>query len=582
MKTLKLQFVKKLHILNLLSLTLFISGSSGIAQTLKYSAVQKTRHKDEFKSYISNKGTVFNVGDTLRLNDKLENLSFRSLSLFASPSKIKGHNLVVTVISIYTTQDFIHTEGECEHSAILECKDLTTQKIQKIAVEKALENDEILYRSQPERLTIQENEKSVTNGNSAGRISKDAKVLNFQSSEPSGFVMDDIHNGYAYVSDGTQAALIDSIGNFSIAYGKYSEFGTAANGHIAAKENASKKWGLLNYRGDVVVPCSYTDKIFPLDEAGYFGIGNYAYGLGYFDNPSGKWQMGLDKYKEYRNIKGDGIKGGTYSYSYDFSDGLCRVSYSNGTQGVGFADRRGEIIIPIQKYEYYQGDQIGFSEGLAVVGKSNEVGEMKYGFIDTKGQVVIPFNYTNKPGKFKNGLSHVVSKSGEHAWIDKTGAIKMRSNDFPDWIFNTFDFDLPIIFVVRKDRTQRGWIDTNGVIKPFAPDKDKVEGLAGRAFYFQKVNRSFLLIRVSEYLDKEGSVEQLFHGKDSGKFGLLDKNGNIVIPPVFDYLQLPDPGSGLARAIYTTRTGNKLERIEGYVNLNGVFVIVKGKSIGEW
>lgn len=65
--------------------------------------------------------------------------------------------------------------------------------------------------------------------------------------------------------------------------------------------------------------------------------------------------------------------------------------------------------------------------------------------------------------------------------------------------------------------------------------------------------------------------------QDSEGRGLMDGNFNVIIPPVFSELGFLDPVSKLAKAVY----GKGKEKIEGYVDDKGVFVIVKGKP-SEW
>ena len=73
-----------------------------------------------------------------------------------------------------------------------------------------------------------------------------------------------------------------------------------------------------------------------------------------------------------------------------------------------------------------------FSEGLACVGNPDSYGMIKYGFINTKGEEVIPLTYSNQPSDFKNGLSKVVPTNKadfRYAFINKKGDIVVKHTD---------------------------------------------------------------------------------------------------------------------------------------------------------
>jgi len=47
---------------------------------------------------------------------------------------------------------------------------------------------------------------------------------------------------------------------------------------------------------------------------------------------------------------------------------------------------------------------------MAVVGKKTSFGEVKYGYINTEGKLVIPLLYSIKPSEFSGGYAKVVPK----------------------------------------------------------------------------------------------------------------------------------------------------------------------------
>jgi WG containing repeat len=83
-----------------------------------------------------------------------------------------------------------------------------------------------------------------------------------------------------------------------------------------------------------------------------------------------------------------------------------------------------------------------FSEGLAVVGKKNQFGEVKYGYINTDGKLVIPLLYSIKPSEFSGGYAKVVPKDKsefEYAFINKKGEIAFKQTQADVLKYGAFD-----------------------------------------------------------------------------------------------------------------------------------------------
>ncbi|MBX2896896.1 MAG: WG repeat-containing protein [Cyclobacteriaceae bacterium] len=554
--------------MNLKVLIAFIFSLQSLAifgQELKYRDVNNTRHKAEFTSYVSKDRILFKIGDTLKVLSTPNMLN--GFGVLVSKKKIEGHELVVISIGIYPA-NFAHVDSEqCPHEPELTCKDPATDKTYKVQIEKSIANREIelkgggsLAGNRGDAITSESIKLSF------GSIAPNAKILNYKASQSSNFILNEIHDGFAVVKDGQLKGLINEKGEIVVPYGKYSDFGIAANGYIPVKSIQSNKWGILNYKGEVIMDFVVEDEIHLIDKNGIFGSKIYLGNKYYFE--------------EYRNVNGEKliVKSDKSAQTLLFSGIMSGDFYSviNSSGKMGFIDKIGTLVIePV--YE----DASHFSEGLAAVAKKNEVGDTKWGFINTNGQIVIDFIYSNRPGSFKNGLAHVVSKSGEHAWISRTGEVKFKAADFSEWQLGPhYDFDMPIILAIKKDKTKRTWIDSNGKFKTFSADDENVQGLSRRGFYFVSFENGQILIKVSDYLDKEGDMlQQLFLDKDGGYYGIIDKNGDVVLPPIFSKLQSFDPRSGLARA---TIINDKDEIIEGYINHEGIFVIIKGKPTSEW
>ena len=96
-----------------------------------------------------------------------------------------------------------------------------------------------------------------------------------------------------------------------------------------------------------------------------------------------------------------------------FCDGLAPVWDNNVYQG-GYIDKNGKIVIT-QKEDW--GEILEFREGLALV-RNNK----KWGYIDTKGAIVLPFEW-EKVGWFGEGYAPVWNAEGKCGYIDKKGKI---------------------------------------------------------------------------------------------------------------------------------------------------------------
>jgi len=153
------------------------------------------------------------------------------------------------------------------------------------------------------------------------------------------------------------------------------------------------KYGLLNSKGEIVVPYIYNN------------IENFINGFAQVTDTSG--------YLGFMDRTGNIITPLKYYEVNDFSvDGFARVS----SRGIGFINRLGkEIIEPT-----YSDNDIGynFSEGL-VYFKENG----KTGFIDTLGNIKIPCKYKTHShfgAEFINGFAKV-ELDGKEFYIDKNG-----------------------------------------------------------------------------------------------------------------------------------------------------------------
>jgi hypothetical protein len=120
-----------------------------------------------------------------------------------------------------------------------------------------------------------------------------------------------------------------------------------------------------------------------------------------------------------------------FRYATDFSDGLAVVERKFGECEV--IDHTGRVVVPL---EYVQA--MGLSEGRAIVLVGGEfqawlegdegwanAGDVRYGYMDTTGALVIPARFTNA-ADFRGGLAYVEDDNGNMAYIDLDGKYVWR------------------------------------------------------------------------------------------------------------------------------------------------------------
>jgi hypothetical protein len=190
----------------------------------------------------------------------------------------------------------------------------------------------------------------------------------------------------------------------------------------------------------------------------------------------------------------------------------------------GFIDVAGKERTP---FEYSSVES--FSEGRARVKKKN-----KYGFIDSKGVIVIPIIYDDCASHFMKGDEHIppisMALDGKYGYIDIDGNEIVK----PLYEYAASFYRANGMAAVALNG-KMGFIDETGkVIIPFIYDQlDNTDGYGTRECGFS---------------DNFANV------KLNGKWGVIDKNNHLVIPFVYDEF-LANQNAGWR---YALRDGKKL------------------------
>jgi hypothetical protein len=173
-----------------------------------------------------------------------------------------------------------------------------------------------------------------------------------------------------------------------------------------------------------------------------------------------------------------------WPYSFDFSEGMAvGIAKEEDKLRVGFIDPKGNYAIKPQ-YVYELGiggiqDAYRFSEGLAAVAISDSNGIAHWGYINTKGEFIIPPIY-KAAESFSEGLAQVVNDDFTHSYIDKSGS--QACNGLKVYDAAAFHDGVALVRTkIPNGQLKYGYIDKTGnyVIEPsYAYAEDFYKGVA--------------------------------------------------------------------------------------------------------
>ncbi|MGC4101322.1 WG repeat-containing protein [Ferruginibacter sp.] len=407
----------------------------------------------------------------------------------------------------------------------------------------------------------------------AGNISADAKKI--KATGMTGF-----NQGAAIIEIGNQSALMDNKGNFITAPGKFNfpilgrnvvsnlsyRCGLESNlifpqtGIFNSYSNAAT-YVLVNAKGNVLYTYPGNSKE------------NYVGGEDAFSERTG-FPVTLTHnpveaptlYLDYEFIFSDGAKASlkrtsvTCIRQQEWSEGMLPLRKSKNELIYGYLDKQGKMAVP---FSYDAAEP--FSEGMAAVAKYDGMHELKWGFIDKKGKLLIPLMYSNKPGPFSNGLAKVIPKTitdFSSAFIDKTGAVK---------------FKFAVNDNISNEPFKNGWLFLGN---------DRNMDTTGK-FYTDNEFRKLLALPDSVVMHTENIKhdQMLLTNQKGDRVGLYNFRDHSFIPPVFCHIGYFDEMAGLAYAAlllrYDEKNGKNIYR-EGYINNEGVFVIIKADAESNW
>ena len=331
--------------------------------------------------------------------------------------------------------------------------------------------------------------------------------------------------------------------------GKFSE-------GLAAVSKDGETIGYVEKTGSFVIPPSF-------DGMGSSGGGGapFSEGLALVRNrgDSENWQDGfIDK-------TGNVIIPLEYDDAVSFSEGLALVGKGSdwATRKYSFIDKTGRIVMPL---EY---DAVShFSEGLAMVGKSYSFNQWKFGFIDKSGNVVVPLEY-DTVGTFSDGLAWAIKErndidGSEHDDFERVAEIKYGYIDKNGNIIIPFEHILPLdpeSFDFALGHEGVGFLNFSEGLAVYGEsigmiaigesmtETGDIQQIFSRDILYGYIDKSGKVVIPAEY----NSASSFSEGRavvskgsscENMKWGFVDTSGKIVIP--LEYDSVSDFSEGLA------------------------------------
>jgi hypothetical protein len=417
----------------------------------------------------------------------------------------------------------------------------------------------------------------------------------------------DFHEGFAVVKRYQEYAIIKNDGTYLFNYGKYILNSTVcyfSNGMCAVKDAITEKYGFINSTGSLIVPCIY-DKVKPFSEDNYGWVSEYKNGssynsVSYFVNKKGErfksklneneglsdnvfdiyHIQGKDNYKEFYHKNGKFVFKTKRNVVGLYSEGLIKVdtTFGNFNLRYGFIDTMNRLVIP---YQIKASNVSDFYEDIAHC-SLNESSGLSDIFINKKGETVLQFARDEKYCP-----CHVTKQENDSKYYH--GRIIMRTNvpianpvEYSN--FNTreeltvYDINKTPIFLNSK-------IESDPYVK-----SRKFTSITVSEFILHNGYGSYLfdggiIFRATYSWDEyeyrvpggvsDGKPRNIRYTTNGNGEGIVDYEGNIIIPPVFESLFKTDTESRLTKAVFITK---EKETIEGYVDNNGIFKIIKSKK----
>lgn len=192
----------------------------------------------------------------------------------------------------------------------------------------------------------------------------------------------------------------------------------------------------------------------------------------------------------------------------------------------GFIDEKGKEVISCQ----YEDVKLFDDQGYAAFCENG-----KWGYMDISGKVIVKANYEDAGEFSANGLA-AVKKDGKWGWINESGKVVVEP------IYEMVSgFDQKGLAVVTLDGVQT-WINESGAElrkgeKNLILSQDE-DGYAivkkGKKYVVEDFQGNTLLKGKYDFIEKIPCWPDLYKVSKKGKYGCIDKDGNVILELKYD------------------------------------------------
>lgn len=361
---------------------------------------------------------------------------------------------------------------------------------------------------------------------------------------------------------GTLTALIDARGNFIIPYSKYrfNSYGFTlgvkrGKGNIMTKDFG---YGLfltllgevfVNSKGKVFGPTNGVGKL--CKDGGYFSVSKDNQ-TSYYDPNFEK--LGLDQLSKIITIRNG-------QYVNLKNEPITKKQYA-------LIDRMAEGLVP-------------FSEGLACVGSADQFGQVRYGFINIKGEEVIPLKFSNQPSNFSSGLAKVIPADKSefaYAYINTKGDVVLKFTRQDMEKYGEFgDFTNNMAY-------SPAWISSKGHILT----KERKITSINELFKALGLGQECQLLAYDGLFCQDSILRYVGSSTQRNNMGFINLTTGKVVDAKFHHSH-PHPiyfdaASGLSYAQTYLGEDNQGTQIwrKGYINRDGIYMIVLAPTKSTW
>ncbi len=242
-------------------------------------------------------------------------------------------------------------------------------------------------------------------------------------------------------------------------------------------------------------------------------------------------------------------------YFSPYSDGLALIK-SDDLNKYGFINQKLKLVIP-----FTYRNACPFSEGLAAVQNDDGI----WGYIDITGKLVIPYTYSRRPFRFSSDLAKVENNEGKFGYINRENKLII-----PAKYKNATHFYKGYALVHEDYNSVALLIDSTGSTiasfpkgAQFINNDESPAGISGE----RNPNPPFYISETLRQLVDEG--KGIF--TKGMNYGLIDKKGNIVLD--FNYSFLSDYHDHKMFAHKSEFINNKTQHEYGIIDEAGKMVV---------